>query len=128
MATIQASPVAKPASSSEFNRVQIRKWASMTTGDVGEPVSLCNHADRSIKVGGDFGSGATVTIQGYIGEFDAVSLADDANWLTLTDQSDNNLEFTEAKIECIAQVVTHIRPVITGGTSPSINVYLVVKE
>ena len=128
MATIPVLNVDKPVGSTQFARIQQRKWIGLTTGDVGAPVALCNHADRSVKVGGDFGGDAVVEIQGYIGELDDASLAVDANWLPLTDQSDNFLQLTEAKIEAVAQVVAYIRPKVTGGTSPSIDVYLIVKE
>lgn len=128
MATITATRVAKPSGNAQFDRVQLFKWSNMTTNDVGEPVFACNHSDRTIAAYGTFG-GATVTAQGYMG--DPASSSDLANanfWLTLVDQSDNNIAITSAKAESIAQLTVAIRPAVTGGTGTAVDVYLLVKE
>jgi len=128
MPEIAAQPIAK-RDDPQFNRVQIRRWQNMTTGDKGAPVVLCNHADRTIKVGGDFGGNAKVLIEGFIGDpNDAAEIADDANWLRLTDPSDNFLEIAEAKIEAVSQMVLMIRPRVVDGTNPLLTVYLLAKE
>lgn len=128
MATIQVENVEKPANVTQYDRVQIRRWPNLTTNDKGSPVILCNHADRTVKVGGDF-NGATVHIEGFVGDpTDADEIADDTNWLPLTDPSDNFLQLTEAKIEAVSQVSLMIRPRVSGGTSPDITVYLLAKE
>ncbi len=81
-----------------------------------------------MKVGGSF-NGATVHIEGFIGDVtDQAALDDATNWLPLTDPSDNFLELTAAKIEAICQVSLLVRPRISGGAAPAITVYLLVKE
>ena len=128
MSVIAVEILPKPASFTQFDRVQIRRWSGLTTGDTGEPVALSNHADRSVRVSGSF-NGCTVHIEGFIGDpTSSAELTNDANWLPLTDPSDNFLQLTTAAIEAVSQVVLYVRPRVSGGTAPSIVVHLLVKE
>lgn len=128
MATIPWERVPKPTNNAQFDRVQIYKWAGMTTGDVGQPIFSCNHSDRSVRVDGDFGD-STVNIQGFIGDATNDSdLANDDNWLPLTDSGDSNIAIATPKIKAILPVSVGIRPSVAGGTAVSVDVYLLLKE
>lgn len=82
-------------------------WASLLQSETGVSVSIPGAADRSIQITGTFG-GASVGVQGSL---EAVA----ANWSTLTDAQGNALTFTSAGLEAVSEVVTHIRPAVTGG-------------
>lgn len=127
MATIPYALVSLP-SNGEYNRIRVIEWPGMVAGDKGQPISRANFADRSVCGLGTF-AGSTLTWKAFIGDpTDAVELADDANWLKLTDPSDNFLEMTEPKIEAISQVAVLIRPEVSGGATAGVNARLAAKE
>lgn len=95
-------------------------WTGLVNGDSGTPVShMTAFADRSIQVTGTFGSGGTVLIEGSL---------DGTNYATLTDQSDNALSITSAKIEQVIQLVKYLRPRVSAGDgTTSLTITLVAK-
>lgn len=100
-------------------KVGIWTWGPLTnTDDVGEAVTAPMFPDRTVQVFGTFGT-ATCVIEGTL---------DGVNWATLTDQSDNFIALTTAKIEAIAPVTLQVRPKLTNadGTT-SLTVILLAK-
>lgn len=97
-------------------------WSAMTTSDVGSPVEMDKFNDKSVQLTGDFGSGATVAIQGSNEETPT-------NWVTLRDAFENSLAALAVGTRPyqIVENMRWIRPVVTGGTSPSINVLISAK-
>jgi hypothetical protein len=96
----------------------------MQNGDVGIPVSatdnIAGHADRSVQIGGTFGSGGTVAIEG---SNDAV------NFSTLNDPSSTPLVLTAPVIKGILEAVRQIRPHIVGGDgTTSMTVSLMMRK
>lgn len=96
-------------------------WAALTTTNAdGAPCKFLQHADRTIQVAGTFGAGGTVVWEGS---------NDGTNYVTLTDQSDNNLSITTAKIEQIMQVPLMSRPRVTAGDgTTSLTVTVVMRR
>ena len=95
-------------------------WTGLVNTDSGAPVThIAQFADRSIQVTGTFGAGGTVLIEGSL---------DGVTYATLTDQSDNNLSITSAKIETVLQLVKYIRPRVSAGDgTTSLTITLVAK-
>ena len=79
----------------------------LANGESGDPVTAVNHSDRSVQVSGTFGAGGTVELRG--------SLDGGTTYAVLTDQNDNNLSITAAKIESVMQITEYFRPVVTAG-------------
>jgi hypothetical protein len=96
-------------------------WTPLTTTNAdGAPCRFLQHADRTVQVTGTFGAGGTLVWEGS---------NDGTNYATLTDQSDNNLSFTSAKIEQIMQVPLNSRPRVTGGDgTTSLTVTVVMRR
>ena len=127
MATIDHQLIHLPTTG-EFQKLRVIEWPNMVNGDKGQPISRANFADRSVCGLGTF-AGSTLTWKAFIGDpTNAAELADDANWLKLTDPSDNYLEMTEPKIEAITQVAVLIRPEVSGGSTTGITARLAAKE
>jgi len=91
-------------------------WEGMDVSDTGEPFSQYQAADRSVQVQGTF-DGTAVVIEGS-------NSADASVWFTLTDPQGNALSFSSAGGKAISEAVRHVRPRLSGGTSPDIDVYL----
>lgn len=127
MATIPYQKITFPGTG-EYNRIRAVEWPNMVAGDKGQPISRANFADRSACGLGTF-AGSTLTWKAFIGDPEnAAEIADDANWLKLTDPSDNFLEMTEPKIESVTQIAVLIRPEVSGGATAGITARLIVKE
>lgn len=92
-------------------------WSALVSGDTGQPLSLAQFADRTIQIGGTF-DGSTVIIEGSL---------DGTNYHTLTDPQGNALSFTLAGLEAVSELVSSLRPRVSGGSSPSVNVTLLMK-
>lgn len=85
----------------------IVQWANMANGDVGQAFNEFPFwSDRSVQVAGTFGAGGNCRIVGS---------NDRTNFATLTDPPGNDLDFTSAKIENVAEATLEIKPSITGG-------------
>ena len=89
-------------------------WSALANGAVGVPFLTADFADASVQVRGAFGAGGSVTLQGSnIAEPDLAVASTD--WHTLTDPQGNNLTFTGARLEQIAEGVRWLRPRVTAG-------------
>lgn len=88
-------------------------WAALTKTagvlDVGQRLVLPGYDNRSVEVYGTFGAAGKVAIYGS----NNTDLT--ATGRLLTDQSDNNLEFTTAKLEQILQIAYQMWPEVTVG-------------
>lgn len=85
-------------------------WRNVKQGDTCVPVQYVGGRDRTIQAVGVFG-GATVTIEG--------SLDPDINTAAfnqLTDLFANNISYTANGIDAITELVTQVRPVVSGGS------------
>lgn len=111
MATITATLV--PTTTLSTTTV---KWVGLTTDDIGAGFANSDYRDRTVQVFGDFGTNATCTIEG----------SNDAGttWATLHDQSGNELAFTAAGMKYVIELPALIRPKVTSGTSPAIDVWI----
>lgn len=85
-------------------------WNGLTTGDTGAPIKMVQANDRSVQVTGTFGA-ATVTIQGS---------NDGTNWFTLNSPQGTAMNFTAAGLLAVQEHVNYLRPIVVGGTTPSI--------
>lgn len=93
-------------------------WSGMAAGDVGIPIAYVGHADRTVQFSGSF-NGATVTLEGSL---------DGESWATLSDAKGNALSVTAAGIAAVAEIVLYARPVVTGGSSPSVTVKILMRK
>jgi hypothetical protein len=100
------------------NRTYVVSWLGLGLGDDGEPVEHAQYSDKSVQVVGTF-DGATLAFEGSNNGTD---------WSVLTDPQGNALNITSAKIELVAEATRYVRPRIVGGTAPSLNVHLFLKE
>lgn len=92
------------------------KWATVTEADtalaVEAPISL---PDRTFQVIGTFGSSTTV-LQG--------SLDGGTTYKGLRDPGGTAISFTSADLKAVLELVRHIKPVTSGGTGQSLDIYL----
>lgn len=113
------------------DRTKVYAWEGMTTGDTGRPINVAQWADKSVHVFGNFGSGASVPIEGSNDPRANPKDADHASavWQTLTDAQGNALTFSSANLEQILENTWWIRPgAVVSGTNPSINVVIAMKR
>lgn len=97
-------------------------WTGLlqTSSDTGEPYEAGDFADATVQFGGTFTGGGTVVLEGS---------NDGVTYTTMTDPQGNNLQYTAAGLELIAEKPRYIRPRITaGGASTSISVLLYVRR
>ena len=102
-------------SSENSGNVQIVTWTGLTTDDTGQPWRRNDYTDKCVTITGDFGSGATVTMQGS---------NDGTNWFSLTDPQANAIAKTAAAMEQILENPVWIRPSVSGGTSPDLDIII----
>jgi hypothetical protein len=110
-------PYTKSRPAEGNDHFMIVTWAGMTAGDVGDPIKFAQLPDRTVQVSGLF-DGATVVIEGSI---------DGSEYHTLTDPQGNALSFTSGGLEAITEVVGYLRPAVTGGASPTIDVNILMR-
>jgi hypothetical protein len=65
--------------------------------------------------------GATITIQGS-------NELTPTNWATLHDVNGDDLAFTAAGMQVIAENVTHIRPLLSGGAGSDVDVIMLARS
>ena len=93
----------KPA----HHAVRFASWSGLLNGDSGAAFGEPSRSDRSVQVGGDFGTGGTVAIEGR---------NDPAmDWEILHDLQGNLLEIAEAAVFQVAEITAEIRPNVTAG-------------
>lgn len=106
-----------------YNNTQVVTWSGLTTNSLGDPWLRNDYADKCVQIFGDFGSGASVTIEGS-NDPRVISDPSNAVWFTLTDPQANALTKTSAAGEQILENPRWIRPNVTLGTSPDITVII----
>lgn len=112
-----------PLSFESRGPVHIVKWEGLTTNDTGEPWRRSDFSDKCVQIFGDFGSGATVTMQGS-NDPRVVTSPGSAVWFSLTDPQANAIAKTSAAGEQILENPVWIRPSVTGGTSPDLDIII----
>lgn len=105
-----------------WNTAQSVIWEGLTTNDYGVAWKRSDYADKTFQVLGNFGSGATVTLYGS--NVQNPVLTSDADWFVLTDTTETALAITSAGGGQILQNPLWIRPKVTGGTSPDLDVLI----
>ncbi len=124
MATIPYTQLAVPVWLGQLG-VTIVQWADVGNADTCTPLPLGAHADRSVQITGTF-SGGTVKIEGT----NDASLA----YGPLTDPQGNDIAISSfpsgysAKIEAISEATQFVKPVVTGGTTPSLTITMYVRK
>lgn len=111
-----------PLQSENKGNIQHVKWEGLTTNDYGQPWELPSNSDKTFQILGNFGSGATVVLQGS-NVWDPV-LTTDADWETLTDTTETAISTTSKLGGQILQNYRWVRPKVTLGTSPDIDVLI----
>lgn len=101
------------------DKAHVITWASMASGDTGQPLEMPGSADRSVQVTGNFGTSGNLRIEGS---------NDGSNWNTLTDPQGNDINITASKIEQVMEVVRYMRPNVTTGTGVSLTVSILVRR
>ena len=81
-------------------------WAGMANGDTGQPQSLPGFCDRSVSVGGAFGSGGSVALEGS---------NDGVNFFALPNPAGTTIGVTSAGLQACQTACLWIRPHITAG-------------
>lgn len=98
----------------------VAKWVLTDADPNGDWLVLQDAGDKSVHVHYAAGTG-TVTIQG------SNETGTPTNAVTLRDEARNNLAFASpGGIEIVLANTAQIRPVLTGGSGATINVYLCV--
>ena len=110
-------------SAEKIGYAQFVTWSLLTTGDTGSPWELLSAADKTVQIFGDFGAGATVTLQGS-NDPRVLTAPSSAVWFSLTDPQANAIEKTAAAGEAILENPRWIRPSVTGGTNPDLTVII----
>ncbi len=100
--------------------IRVYRWDLTTADPTGTALAIPSFYDKTVQAYGTWGSG-TLKIQG-------ANHPTTPTYATLTDQSDNDLSFTDdTKIEVIAQNPFLIRPVLTGSTGATLIIIMVVR-
>jgi hypothetical protein len=81
-------------------------WSPLANGDTGGPVEGVDFADCTVQIGGTFGVGGSVTLQGS---------NDGTQWDALTDPQGNAVTKTAVGIEVIEENPRYKRPSVTAG-------------
>lgn len=103
------------------NSVAKFSYAAMANGDTGTPIPWVQWADRSVQVTGTFGTGGTLRWEG--------SNDGGTTYAPLTDPQGNFLDFTEAKIEQVMELVELARPRVTAGdVTTALTVTLIARK
>lgn len=100
-------------------------WLDMTTDDTGQPLEASGHSDKTVMIIGDFGGTASVSMYGSNVETPSTN---DDDWFLLTDTTETNITATAKFGAVILQNYRWIRPKVTLGTSPSIDVIICAKK
>ena len=86
--------------------------------ETGDAVEAPAHSDMSVQVGGTFGGGANIVLEGS---------NDGASYYTLTDPLGNNASFTQGDLMQIIETCRYVRPRVTSGNgSTAIAVHLLM--
>jgi hypothetical protein len=95
-------------------------WPAMAVGDIGQEIEMPGSADRSVQLGGTFGVGGEMQIEGS---------NDKINFLCLTDAHGNRLRLKESRIEAVTEVVRRIRPrILAGDGTTALTVTMLIRR
>jgi hypothetical protein len=101
--------------------VRVYKW-TLTDGETGEAIIVPEKSDVSIQAYGTWSGGPTLTIEG--------SLIPDSpldKFFPAKDATNAAISLTADGGDFVLQNFFRMRPKITGGSSSSINVYMLLK-
>jgi hypothetical protein len=102
------------------NNAHFISWGPLANADSGTPYAQSGFADRSIQIGGTFGAGGTVLVEGS---------NDGTNYITLNDPQGVALSITAAGLKEISQICKVIRPRVSAGDgTTSITVTLLARR
>jgi len=94
---------------------------TLTENDEAVPVELGQFPDRSVQVGGDFGSGGQVVIEG------SNNIAG-LGYAPFTDPQGNALSgVASARFEQLSEIAAFFRPRVAAGTGVTVIVSLLVR-
>lgn len=112
------------------DRVKTIIWEGLTDGDTGKPTNLGMWSDKTVQIYYVSGSGATIVMQGSNDPRANPKDADHANavWETLTDNLGNNISCTTNDGFQAMENYERIRPTVTGGSSPVVNISIHMKR
>jgi hypothetical protein len=97
-------------------------WEGLANGDTGKPISMVEHADRSIEFTGTFSTGGEIVLEGNNSGSATV-------YTTLTDYDGAAIDKTSADYIGIRDIARQVRPNVTAGDgSTSLNAYLVLRK
>lgn len=99
------TPTVTPAPNGNTNGI-LYVWTGLLNGDTGTPVEGVDFADQTVQVGGTFGVGGSVTLEGS---------NDNATFFALTDPQGNAITKTGAALEVIEEAPRYVRPNVTAG-------------
>ena len=88
------------------NDVHYAAWTPLANGDSGTPYGMSGFADRTVQIGGTFGTGGTVVVEGT---------NDGTNYATLNDPQGVAISKTSAALVGVAQITKFIRPRVSAG-------------
>jgi hypothetical protein len=118
MSTIAATIT--PLASADERNGWLVTWSGLQNGDVGAPLELFGHADRSVQVEGTFGAGGKCQLKGS---------NDAAHYRTLHTPQGNALEFTAADIAELTEITAFTRPeIVSGDGTTALTVTMVVRR
>jgi hypothetical protein len=102
------------------NNAHFVQWTPLLNGDSGSPYPMTGFADRSVQIGGTFGTGGTVLIEGS---------NDGTNYATLNDPQGVAISKTSAALAAVAPISKLIRPRVSAGDgTTSITVTLLARR
>lgn len=97
---------------SPLDNMIVWEWADMANGDVGEPVVVGSHNDKTVQAFGTFGAAGSVAFEGS-NELDPVTAA---NLTALHDPSVTTIALTSsAPISAVLEHPAIARPHVTAG-------------
>lgn len=103
-----------------FERVDVYQWTNLQNGDTGAPLELPAYADRSVEIGGDFGVGGSITIEGSLGG---------STYHALRDPGLDPITKTTGGLWAILEAVRWIRPHVTAGDgTTAITCYILLRK
>jgi hypothetical protein len=119
MAVIPFTPTKNPPEG-QFDGVLSGHWDGLNETDTdGAPIAIPALADRTVQVVGDFGGAASVAIHGSL---------DGVNYVALSDLAGDTIAITSAGIAVVQENVAYIKPVVTGGTSVDLDVFILARD
>lgn len=94
---------------------------TLTESDEAVPVELGQFPDRSVQIGGNFGSGGQVTIEGS-------NNPTPLGYAPFTDPQGNALSgISAARFEQLSEIAAFFRPRVSAGTGVAVVISLLVR-